>query len=54
MQSKEYGCKDCERAFLVREEEKEPKCPGCESKNIAPKEKRPLPEWMCKVQSESG
>jgi DNA-directed RNA polymerase subunit RPC12/RpoP len=54
MGGKEYGCKDCGRAFLIKEEEKEPKCPGCESKNVAPKEKRPLPGWMREVQAESG
>jgi DNA-directed RNA polymerase subunit RPC12/RpoP len=54
MQGKEYECKDCSRAFLVKEDEKEPKCPGCESKSVAPKKERPLPEWMSKVQKESG
>jgi DNA-directed RNA polymerase subunit RPC12/RpoP len=53
MYGKEYGCKDCGRAFRVKEEE-EPKCPSCESKNVTPEKKQPLPGWMRKVQAGSS
>jgi DNA-directed RNA polymerase subunit RPC12/RpoP len=48
MESKQYECKDCGRGFRVREEEeKEPKCPGCESRNTAPRQSRvTLPSWI--------
>ncbi len=46
MQSKEYQCKDCGRAFQVTEEEKAPKCPSCESENVAPKSQQVLPDWV--------
>jgi DNA-directed RNA polymerase subunit RPC12/RpoP len=53
MYGKEYGCKDCGRAFRVKEEG-EPKCPSCESKNVTPEKKQPLPGWMRKVQAGSS
>jgi len=47
MFGEEYECKDCGRAFLVREDEKRvPKCPGCESENVAPRPARQLPDWI--------
>ena len=47
MPGKVYECKDCGRAFRVCEdEEKEPKCPSCESENTAPKQAKPLPSWL--------
>ncbi len=47
MFGEEYECKDCGRAFLVREEEKRIlKCPGCGSENVVPRQARPLPEWV--------
>ncbi len=47
MFGKEYECKDCGRAFLVREEERKTlACPGCESENVALKPPRPLPDWI--------
>ncbi len=51
MHGTEYECKDCSRAFRVREEGKRLKCPGCKSENVAPKEKKPLPGWLCKAQA---
>ena len=54
MHGKEYECKDCGRAFLVKEEESVPKCPGCESESVAPKEARLLPEWMYKARGGSS
>jgi DNA-directed RNA polymerase subunit RPC12/RpoP len=54
MHGKEYGCEDCGRAFRVKEEEKEPKCPGCESENVTPKKQQPLPQWIFKAQGASG
>lgn len=47
MFGKEYECRDCGRAFRIDEDEKrEPKCPGCESGNVAIREARPLPPWL--------
>ena len=46
MPGKEYECKDCGRAFLVYEEKKTLICPSCDGENIAPKEARPLPQWI--------
>ena len=47
MVGKEYECRDCGRAFRVDEEQKKPpKCPGCESADVAPKESGPLPPWI--------
>jgi Zn finger protein HypA/HybF involved in hydrogenase expression len=47
MPGTEYECKDCSRAFLVYVvEDKEPKCPSCESGNVAPKQAQPLPSWI--------
>jgi Zn finger protein HypA/HybF involved in hydrogenase expression len=44
---KEYECKDCGRAFRGYEEEmKQPKCPSCESENVAPKKAQSLPPWI--------
>ncbi len=56
MPGTEYECGECGRAFLVHEgEKKEPKCPGCESENVAPRKARPLPSWlMSKVSEGSG
>ena len=55
MAGKEYECKDCERAFRVTDEEqKELKCPSCESENVAPKKQRPLPDWMLKARGGSS
>jgi predicted nucleic acid-binding Zn ribbon protein len=56
MPDKEYECKDCGRAFRVyKEEKKEPRCPGCESGNTAPKQALPLPSWILfKATSGSG
>ena len=42
-----YECKDCGRAFLVDEEKKRgPECPSCEGGNVAPKQDKPLPQWI--------
>ena len=54
MAGKEYECKDCERAFRVTEEDKEPKCPSCESENVTPKKQLPLPDWMLKARGGSS
>ena len=53
---KVYECKDCSRTFRVYEdEEREPKCPSCESVNTAPREAKPLPSWLLsRLTSEPG
>jgi len=48
MPGEQYECRDCGRAFRVYEDEKKgPKCPSCESENIAPRQPlTTLPSWV--------
>jgi predicted Zn-ribbon and HTH transcriptional regulator len=45
---KPYECKDCGRGFRVDEaEERDPKCPSCESGNVSPRQSKVvLPPWV--------
>jgi predicted Zn-ribbon and HTH transcriptional regulator len=54
MRGKEHECKDCGRAFQVTEGERVPKCPGCESENVAPKKRQTLPDWVYRENKAEG
>ncbi|HEX2965956.1 MAG TPA: zinc ribbon domain-containing protein [Syntrophorhabdaceae bacterium] len=54
MESKEYECGDCGRAFRLRDDERSI-CPSCESGNVELKKAKPLPSWvLLKARETSG
>jgi DNA-directed RNA polymerase subunit RPC12/RpoP len=42
MPNEKYECKRCGRPFKANIEEKEPKCPSCDSRDVIIQPERPL------------
>ena len=47
MESGKYDCKRCGRPFALKEDEKEPQCVHCGSKDVAPQPERPRAPSVC-------